>query len=99
MGSTSDFADAAVFLSGIGPAPALATLDSVIGTVPPESVLGFSLVTLRRDLADLDERLAEQVRGDAANDWDALWSCQGKPTLDGHTRRRSKSADEKEKRP
>jgi hypothetical protein len=33
------------------------------GMVPPECVLGFSLVTLRRDLADLDERLAEQVRG------------------------------------
>jgi uncharacterized membrane protein YccC len=43
-------------------APALATLDGVIGTVPPDTVLGFSLVTLRRDLADLDERLAEQVR-------------------------------------
>jgi hypothetical protein len=39
-------------------------LDGVIGTVLPESVLGFSLVTLRRDLADLDDRLAEQVRGD-----------------------------------
>jgi hypothetical protein len=37
----------------------------VIGAVPLDSVLGFSLVTLRRDLADLDERLAEQVRGDA----------------------------------
>jgi hypothetical protein len=46
-------------------APALATLDGVIATVPPDSVLGFSLVTLRRDLADLNERLAEQVRGDA----------------------------------
>ena len=59
------FADAAAFLRGIGSAPALATLDGVIGTVPPDSVLGFSLVTLRRDLADLDDRLAEQVRGDA----------------------------------
>jgi hypothetical protein len=58
------FTDAAVFLRGTGSAPALATLDDVIGTVPPDSVLGFSLVT-RRDLADLDERLAEQVRGDA----------------------------------
>ena len=57
------FTDAAAFLRGIGSAPALATLDGVIGTVPPDSVLGFSLVTLRRDLADLDERLAEQVRG------------------------------------
>ena len=72
------FADAAAFLRGNGPAPALATLDGVIGMVPSDSVLGFSLVTLRRDLADLDERLAEQVRGDAANDWDAPWSCQGK---------------------
>jgi uncharacterized membrane protein YccC len=27
--------------------------------------IGFSLVTLRRDLADLNHRLAEQVRGDA----------------------------------
>jgi hypothetical protein len=26
---------------------------------------GFSLATLRRNLADLDDRLAEQVRGDA----------------------------------
>jgi len=34
----------------------------LIGTVAPESVLGFSLLTLGRDL---DERLAEQVRGDA----------------------------------
>jgi hypothetical protein len=59
------FTDAAAFLRGIGPAPALATLDDVLGTVLPESVLGFSLVTLRRDLADLDERLAEQVRSDA----------------------------------
>jgi uncharacterized membrane protein YccC len=59
------FAEAAAFLCGIGSAPALATLDGVIGTVPPDSVLGFSLVTLRRDLADLDERLAEQVTGDA----------------------------------
>ena len=59
------FADAATFLRGIGPAPALATLDGMIGMVPSDSVLGFSLVTLRRDLADLDERLAEQVRGDA----------------------------------
>jgi hypothetical protein len=58
------FADAAAFLRGIGAPPALATLDGVIGTVLPESVLGFSLVTLRRDLADLDDRLAEQVRGD-----------------------------------
>jgi uncharacterized membrane protein YccC len=57
------FADAAAFLRGIGSAPALATLDGVIGTVPPESVFGFSLVTLRRDLADLNERLAEQVAG------------------------------------
>ena len=53
------------FLHGIGSAPALATLDGVLGTVPPDSVLGFSLATLRRDLADLDERLAEQVTGDA----------------------------------
>jgi uncharacterized membrane protein YccC len=60
------FADAAAFLRGTGSAPALATLDGVIGTVPPDSVLGFSLVTLRRDLADLDERLAEEVSGDAA---------------------------------
>ena len=59
------FADAAAFLRGIGLALAFATLDGVIGAVPPDSVLGFSLVTLRRDLADLDERLAEQVRGDA----------------------------------
>jgi hypothetical protein len=61
------FADAAAFLRGIGPAPALATLDGLIGTVPPKNVLGFSLVTLRRDLADLEERLAELVRGDAAD--------------------------------
>ena len=61
------FADAASFLRGIGPPPAIATLDGVIGTVPPDSVLGFSLMTLRRDLADLDERLAEHVKGDAAN--------------------------------
>jgi uncharacterized membrane protein YccC len=59
------FAEAAAYLRGIGPAPALATLDCVIDTVPPDSVLGFSLATLRRDLADLDERLAEQVSGDA----------------------------------
>jgi uncharacterized membrane protein YccC len=59
------FADAAAFLRGIGSAPLLATLDGVIGTVPPESVLSFSLMTLRRDLADLDDRLSEQVRGDA----------------------------------
>jgi uncharacterized membrane protein YccC len=59
------FADAAAFLRGNGSAPALATLDGVIGTVPPDSVLGFSLVTLRRDLADLNERLEEQVGGDA----------------------------------
>jgi uncharacterized membrane protein YccC len=59
------FADTAMFLRGIGSAPALATLDGMIGTVPPDSALGFSLVTLRRDLADLDGRLAEQVRGDA----------------------------------
>jgi hypothetical protein len=38
--------------------PVLATLDGVIGTVSPESMLGFPLVTLRRDLADLGERLA-----------------------------------------
>jgi hypothetical protein len=55
----------AAFLRGIGSAPPLATLDGVIGAVPPDSALGFSLVTLRRDLADLDERLAEQVTGDA----------------------------------
>jgi uncharacterized membrane protein YccC len=59
------FADAAAFLRGLGSAPALAKLDGVIGTVPPNSVLGFSLVTLRRDLADLDDRLTEQVRGGA----------------------------------
>ena len=29
--------------------------------------IGFSLVALRRDLADLDDRLAEQVRGDASH--------------------------------
>jgi uncharacterized membrane protein YccC len=62
------FADAAAFLRGIGPPPALATMDGVIGTVPPDSVLGFSLMTLRRDLADLDERLAEHVKDNAAND-------------------------------
>jgi hypothetical protein len=39
-------------LRGTGSAPALATLDAVIGAVPLDSVLGFSLVTLRRDLAD-----------------------------------------------
>ena len=42
------FTDAAVFLRGTGSAPALATLDDVIGTVPPDSVLGFSLVTASR---------------------------------------------------
>ena len=62
------FSDAAAFLRGIGSAATVATLDGVIGTVAPESVLGFSLVTLRRDLADLGERLAEQISGDAAND-------------------------------
>jgi hypothetical protein len=58
------FTGASAFLRGTGSAPALATLDDVIGTVPPDRMLGFSLVT-RRDLADLDERLAKQVRGDA----------------------------------
>lgn len=58
------FTDAAAYLRGIRPAPALAMLDSAIGSVPPDSILGFSLATLRRDLADLDGRLAEQVRGD-----------------------------------
>jgi hypothetical protein len=38
------FAEAAPFLRGIGPAPALATLDGVIATVRPDSVLGFSPV-------------------------------------------------------
>jgi hypothetical protein len=59
------FAEAAAFLRATGSAPALATLDGVIATLLPDSVLGFSLVTLRRDLADLDERLHEQVTGDA----------------------------------
>ena len=58
------FADAAAYLRGLQSAPELAMLDSVIGTVPRDSVLAFSLETLRRDLADLDGRLAEQARGD-----------------------------------
>jgi hypothetical protein len=51
-GTGAAFTDAAAFLRGTGSAPALATLDAVIGAVPLDSVLGFSLVTLRRDLAD-----------------------------------------------
>jgi hypothetical protein len=42
------FGEAAEFLSGIWSAPALALLDGVIATVVPDSVLGFSLVLLRR---------------------------------------------------
>lgn len=55
------FAAAAAYLRGTGPAPVLAPLDATIGSVPTDSALGFALVTLRRDLAELDERLAEQV--------------------------------------
>lgn len=57
------FAAAAAYLRGSGPAPALDALDTAIGAVPAESALGFALATLRRDLAELDERLAEQVAG------------------------------------
>jgi uncharacterized membrane protein YccC len=57
------FAAAASYLRGKGPAPDLALLDSAIGDVPRESALAFALTTLRRDLAELDERLAEQVGG------------------------------------
>jgi uncharacterized membrane protein YccC len=57
------FADAARFLRGVGPRPSLASLDATIGTIPADSALAFALLTLRRDLAELDERLAEQVAG------------------------------------
>jgi uncharacterized membrane protein YccC len=62
----SHFAAAAAFLRGAGSAPDLGLLDAAIGTVPHESALAFALVTLRRDLAELDERLAEQVAAQPA---------------------------------
>lgn len=57
------FSGAAAFLRGNGPAPALTGLDGAIESLPAVSPLVFALVTLRRDLTDLDERLAEQVAG------------------------------------
>jgi hypothetical protein len=56
-------ADAAGFVRGAARGPALAALDAAVGTVPEASALGFALSTLRRDLADLDERLAEHIAG------------------------------------
>ncbi len=55
------FKAAASFLRGNGPAPPLDLLDAAIGAAPATSPLAFALVTLRRDLGELDERLAEQV--------------------------------------
>ncbi|MDR3537417.1 MAG: FUSC family protein [Acetobacteraceae bacterium] len=55
------FKAAAAFLRGDGPAPPLDLLDAAIGAAPATSALAFALVTLRRDLGELDERLAEQV--------------------------------------
>jgi uncharacterized membrane protein YccC len=55
------FAAAASYLRRIGPAPDLNLLDGAIGDVPRGTTLAFALITLRRDLMDLDDRLAEQV--------------------------------------
>jgi uncharacterized membrane protein YccC len=59
------FSGLAALLRGTGAPVVISKLDGVIGTVMPDTVLGFALAMLRRDLFDLDERLAEQVRSDA----------------------------------
>jgi uncharacterized membrane protein YccC len=55
------FDQLATFMRGNGPAPDLAALDANIGEQPETGTLHFALVTLRRDLADLDERLSEHL--------------------------------------
>jgi uncharacterized membrane protein YccC len=55
------FDQLATFMRGNGPAPSLVALDAHIGEEPGTGTLHFALITLRRDLADLDERLGEHL--------------------------------------
>jgi uncharacterized membrane protein YccC len=59
------FTEAAGFLRGTTTAATLTRLDAVIGTMPHDGLLVFALASLRRDLGDLEDRLAEQVGDDA----------------------------------
>jgi uncharacterized membrane protein YccC len=55
------FDQLAAFLRGNGAAPDLGALDANIGQQPEAGILHFALITLRRDLAELGERLSEQL--------------------------------------
>lgn len=51
---------AALVQGGREDAPSLDRVDAMIGAVSASSMLGFAVTTLRRDLADLEERLTER---------------------------------------
>lgn len=57
------FDSAASFLRKGGPLPALDAIDRVLESFPPATPLAFGIATLRRDLAELNDRLAEQRSG------------------------------------
>jgi uncharacterized membrane protein YccC len=51
----------AAFVSEKGAMPGLADLDAIIAEQPDAGSLHFALITLRRDLGDLQDRLSEQA--------------------------------------
>jgi uncharacterized membrane protein YccC len=55
----SHFEALAAFLRRTGEAPGIPALDALIGEIPDTGTLHFALITLRRDLAELDDRLRE----------------------------------------
>lgn len=54
---------ASAFLQRTGPVPGLEAIDQVLDGLPPAGPLAFAVATLRRDLAELNDRLIEQVGG------------------------------------
>jgi uncharacterized membrane protein YccC len=54
------FDQLAACASGSGEVPGLAALDAIIADQPDAGSLHFALITLRRDLAELHDRLSEQ---------------------------------------
>ncbi|MBN8901716.1 MAG: hypothetical protein J0H57_11835, partial [Rhodospirillales bacterium] len=57
------FDAATAFLQRAGPLPALEPIDHVLDALPQAGPLAFAVATLRRDLAELNDRLAEQLGG------------------------------------
>jgi uncharacterized membrane protein YccC len=57
----AQFDAAADFLERQDAAPSLAPLDAVITAAPENSILQFALLALRRDLAELNDRVAEYI--------------------------------------